>query len=148
MHFIAILFNSMMLMCTVYASIFGGRTGLAGSLIFVAATALTIIAFNAEPNWNNTSYGMFAVDLGCLLALIFLAMKSNRYWPIWATGFQIAAVATHLATMFAADTVPYAYRALLGFWSIPILLVMVLGTLKDRRFEWAATQARDGGSPI
>ena len=135
MDFVTILFNLMLLLCAAYASIFGGRTGRAGSLIFVGATILTIVAFNANPSWQSTSYGIFAVDLACLLALLALALKSNRYWPIWATGFQAAAVATHLATLFAEDTVPDAYRALLSFWSIPILLVMVLGTMKDHKFD-------------
>ncbi|MEP7350984.1 MAG: hypothetical protein ABI668_13685 [Sphingorhabdus sp.] len=137
MHFITVLFNFTLLMCAIYASIFGGRTGRGGSIIFIAATILTIVAFNANPTWNDTSYGVFAVDLGCLAALVFLATRSTRYWPIWAVGFQTVAVATHLATIFAEDTVPNAYRALLSFWGIPILVVMVAGTCRDHQYELA-----------
>lgn len=137
MSFITILFNLMLLLCAAYASIFGGRTGKAGSLIFIGATALTITAFNANPNWSEVSYGIFAVDLACLIALAVLATKSDRYWPIWALGFQTIAVATHVATMLADDTVPQAYRALLSFWGIPILIAMVAGTLKDRKYQLA-----------
>lgn len=137
MSFITILFNFALMLCAGYASIFGGRTGRAGSLIFIAATALTLIAFSVEPSWRDTSYGIFIVDLGCLIALAVLAAKTNRYWPIWALGFQTIAVATHLATMVADETVPQAYRALLSFWGIPIIIVMVLGTMKDRRYALA-----------
>jgi len=60
-----------------------------------------------------------------------LACNSGRYWPIWATGFQIVAVATHFASLWIPDIVPIAYQALLSFWSIPILGVMVAGTWLD-----------------
>jgi hypothetical protein len=62
-------------------------------------------------------------------------MNSNRFWPIWALGFQTVAVATHLATIWVPDIVPKAYQALLSFWSIPILWVMVAGTRKDQKYE-------------
>lgn len=130
----------MLLLCAGYASIFGGRTGRAGSLIFITATILTIVAFKANPTWTQTSYGIFAVDLGCWLALGILAIKTDRYWPIWALGFQTIAVSTHLATMVAEDIVPHAYRALLSFWGIPVLFSMVAGTLIDRRYVKAAPQ--------
>ena len=124
-----------LLLCVLYGSVAGGRTGKAGSAIFVAATALTAIGAMLNPTWASTSYAVFAVDSGCLLLLAALAVNSNRFWPIWAVGFQMVAVATHVATMWIPDIVPKAYQAILSFWSIPILWVMVAGTRKDRRYE-------------
>jgi hypothetical protein len=129
-----------LLLCIAYASMFGGRTGRMGSLIFVLATVLTALGTIVEPTWASTSYTILAVDSGCLLALAALAIYSNRFWPIWAVGFQIVAVATHLATIWIPDIVPKAYQALLSFWSIPILWVMVAGTRKDWRHQKAAKQ--------
>lgn len=126
-----------LLLCVVYASFVGGRTGRAGSVIFIAATAFSALAAMMNPTWASTSYALFAVDSGCLLALAALALHSNRFWPIWAVGFQTVAVATHLATIWIPDIVPKAYQAMLSFWSIPILWVMVAGTRKDRRYQKA-----------
>jgi hypothetical protein len=124
-----------LLLCAAYGSAAGGRTGKAGSAIFLTATALTAAGAMLNPTWASTSYAVFAVDSGCLLLLAVLAVKSNRFWPIWATGFQLVAVATHVATIWIPDIVPKAYQAILSFWSIPILWVMVVGTRKDRRYE-------------
>lgn len=124
-----------LLLCVGYASVFGGKTGLAGSAIFVAATVLTALATFVNPTWASTSYAVFAVDGGCLLLLAALAVNSNRFWPIWAVGFQTVAVATHIATIWIPDIVPKAYQAILAFWSIPILWVMVAGTRKDRQYQ-------------
>jgi len=124
-----------LILCVGYASINGGRTGKAGAIIFLVATALSAGAATLNPTWASASYGLFAVDTGCLLALVVLAMNSNRFWPIWALGFQTVAVATHMATMWIPDIVPVSYQALLSFWAIPILWVMVTGTRKDRQYE-------------
>lgn len=124
-----------LLLCVAYASFLGGKTGLAGSFIFVMATIFTALGTLLNPTWASTSYAVFAVDSACLLALAVLAVNSNRFWTIWALGFQIVAVATHLATIWMPDIVPKVYQALLSFWSIPILWVMVAGTRKDRIYE-------------
>lgn len=129
-----------LMLCIAYASLLGGRTGRAGSLIVVLASVLTGFASTLDPTWADTSYAIFAVDSSCLLALATLAIRSSRFWPIWAAGFQTVAVATHIATMLIPDFTPKAYHALLSFWSIPILWVMVAGTRKDWNCQKAAKQ--------
>lgn len=135
-----------LLLCVGYASTAGGRTGRIGSAIFVTATGLTKLATLYDATWASTSYAVFAIDAGCLLALALLAIHSNRFWPIWAVGFQTVAVATHLATIWVPDLLPKAYQALLAFWSIPILWVMVAGTRKDWNYQ-QADRRRATGQP-
>ena len=131
MDTILLAFYSALLLCAAYASLNGGRTGKAGSAIFIVASIMTVAAARMNPSWAGTSLGLFAVDAGCLLALLILALMSNRFGPIWALGFQTVAVATHLATLSIPDVVPKSFQALLSFWAIPILWVMVAGTHKD-----------------
>lgn len=135
MDILQIAFVLALLLSVIYGSVAGGRTGQAGSAIFILATFLSAAGAMLNPEWASTSYAVFAVDAGCLLALVVLAMNSNRFWPIWAMGFQLVAVATHVATIWIPDIFPKAYQALLSFWSIPILWVMVAGTRKDRKYE-------------
>lgn len=127
------MFLTALLLSVVFAAVFGGRTGKAGALIFVLATALTFLVGGINPSWANTAFGILVVDLACLIALAWLATRSTRYWPIWATGFQLIAVLTHVATMLAPDILPRIYQALATFWAVPILGVMVVGTILDRR---------------
>ncbi len=131
MYFLPIVFMIMFVLCSVYASIWGGRTGRVGAIIFISATAFTDIAARYNPSWASTSYGVLLVDTACLVGLVILALRTNRHWPIWALGFQTAAVATHLATIAAPDILPKVYQAIAAFWSIPILAAMVTGTTLD-----------------
>ncbi len=132
MPFREFVFIFLLFACVVYASLFGGKTGRWGAAIFVGATVLSNVAARFNPDWASPSYGVFWVDMGCMTALLVLASNSNRYWPIWALGFQIVSVATHFAMMIAPDIVPVVYQSIESFWSIPILGVMVLGTT----FDW------------
>lgn len=134
-------FSFALVLCVGYATLFGGRTGLAGSAIFIFASLLTGAGAMLDPSWASTSYAVFAVDSLCLLALAGLAINSNRFWPIWAVGFQTVAVATHIATIWVPEIVPKAYHAMLSFWSLPILWVMVIGTRNDRKYERGAAPA-------
>jgi hypothetical protein len=131
MYFLQIVFTVLLLACSLYACIWGGRTGRMGSAIFIMATVLSNIAARFNPGWASTSFGVLWVDAGCFGGLAVLALRSNRYWPIWALGFQTITVATHLATIIAPDIVPRAYQAIAAFWSIPILGAMVTGTTLD-----------------
>ena len=139
-------FLGALFLCLAYSATFGGRTGRAGAAIFASATLFTALGTLMQPDWAGTSYAVFAADLACLLALAFLACSSTRYWPVWATGFQVVAVATHIATFWIPDVVPAAYQALLSFWSMPILGVMVAGTRLDmRKASSKADERSDAG---
>jgi hypothetical protein len=134
MNFLVAVYLLTLLASSLYALLFGGRTGRAAVAIFGVASGLTSFATQINPNWVSTSYGVFMVDAACLLALLLLALVSNRYWPIWAVGFQTISVATHLATIVAPDILPKAYQAIAAFWSLPILAAMVVGTTLDWRY--------------
>jgi hypothetical protein len=132
---ITILFIVALLLSSTYASFAGGRTGRAAALIQIVAAFLTIFADRQEIFWGGLDFGVFMVDATCLFALAWLALYSNRYWIIWIVGFQTSAVAAHLARLLAPDIVPKAYEALVAFWGIPMLAVMVAGARKDWRFD-------------
>lgn len=128
---IAILFLAALLLVSGYAIAFGGRTGILGAGIFIAASVFTVLADRAGLTWDGMNIGIVIVDALCWLALLWLALHSGRYWPIWAAGLQLAAFLTHLSRLLAPDIAPRAYDALVAFWSLPILLIMLIGIRKD-----------------
>ncbi len=134
-------FATVLLLSCLYAAWRGGRSGRIGAIIFLTASILTVPATSQNPAWTTRMVYIWAVDLGCLLALMILAFNSRRYWPIWATGFQTASIATHGAITLYPDGPPVVYMGLESFWSIPILLVMLAGTRLDHKAD--ALRKRD-----
>lgn len=130
---IKLAFATLLVLTCFYAAWRGGRSGKVGAAIFVTASLLNIPATAPNPSWSSEMVYIWAIDLGCLAALATLALYSRRYWPIWATGFQIASVATHFAVSLYPDGPPRVYMALETVWSVPILLVMLIGTRLDHK---------------
>lgn len=141
MDFITLAFNLALLFGAGYANIYGGRTGKAGAAILIATTIFWCITARMDAGWVGISFWLLAMDSGCLLVLVILALTSDRYWPIWAMGLQTAAVATHLAALFAPDTMSAIYQALLSVWTLIILWVMVNGTRRDWQYERGSSHA-------
>ncbi len=129
---VALLFWTLTLGCCGFAARTGGVVGRWGALLFLTTAALSFVP-DFHATWTSPSVVLLAIDSCYLLALWALAVRSHRYWPIWAAGFQAISVVTHLARLIDESVVPKLYRAMESVWAIPILLAMVVGSELDRR---------------
>ena len=51
------------------------------------------------------------IDLAVLLAFVAVAVRSDRFWPLWISGLQLTISISHLLKAIDADLVPRAYAA-------------------------------------
>lgn len=79
----------------------------------------------------SPEYGILAVDLMLVGWLGALALGTDRFWPMWATGFHLVGVIIHVARMADPTVVPPAYAAGQVFWSYPVLAALLWGTLVE-----------------
>lgn len=102
--------------------------------LYFTAVLFTLPVQGNQQDWEGgINVPVFLVDLGLMVGLYILAMRSRRYWPLWVAGFHLITLTTHLAT-FAAPT--YAFRVYFGLatiWAVPKLLVLAYGVELDRR---------------
>jgi hypothetical protein len=112
-----------------FAFTYGRKTERWGAAIMFFGSLLSLPAETLfGSGWQSPEYGVLAVDVLGFIALLVLALRSNRFWPLWATSFQAIAVVTHLATMADHSILPRAYAIAQPFWGYPMLLALVLGT--------------------
>jgi hypothetical protein len=83
--------------------------------------------------YTNIEYGLLAIDLVMLVAFVAIAMRSDRFWPLWVAALQLTNSMAHLMKAIDLDLVPVAYRAAAVFWSYPILLILAIGTWRTHR---------------
>lgn len=131
----SVLFFTLLIGSCGFAIVRGGWEGRVTVAIFLASFAFTVYFNPGRNNWVHTNLGVMAVDSICMLALAVVAATSKRNWPIWVLGFQIAAVATHGATLTTPTVAARAYYAFSSFWSIAEMAVMVAGIAFDRRHD-------------
>jgi hypothetical protein len=112
----------------------GGGPERAGMVIIVAGSVVSaILGLGPIQNPQALDLWMLFSDSLVLLALGSLALRSLRYWPLWATSFHAITVMTHVADLLAPDKVPTAYLILQGLWIYPIFVAILLGIYGHRQ---------------
>jgi hypothetical protein len=94
----------------------------------VAIASLVTVALVSPfaRRFHSMEWGVFGVDFCLLLVLILIVSRSRRYWPLWATGFQVVALISNTAILSPVS--PRAYALAQGFWAYAILGSVIAGT--------------------
>jgi hypothetical protein len=130
---VALLFWGLVLLCGGFAAAYGGRAGRHIALIYFAACVATSWVTRDNLAWLHPHYPAFGVDLALLGALSWVALRSDRWFPIWFTGLHLVAVTSHLASIIAPGFSPRVYFLVQAVWSIPMLATLATGVALDRR---------------
>jgi hypothetical protein len=83
-------------------------------------------------------YAYLTIDGLLLIAAVIYVLKERVFWPMWFAGFQMIAVVSHSARLILSGPIPAMYAQLAGFWAVPALISMAIGTVMDRRAGLAA----------
>lgn len=121
-------YYSFLIFCCGYALYRGSRAEYVGASIMILGSISTaIFARVFEATWTGLEIGIFVIDIVALYALIHLTLVSDRFWPMWATGFHLLAVSVHTAIMVAPEVTPWAFATGAAFWAYPMLLALAIG---------------------
>jgi hypothetical protein len=112
----------------------GQRDERLGMMILVLGSMASVFAYSPrEVRWNDVELPLLAVDIVVLAAFFWLAIKSDRFWPLWVTAFQLLTVIAHLARILDTRFIAWVYAAAAADGGYLMILVMVLGTLSARK---------------
>lgn len=137
-----VIFWSILLFCCGYALLRGGRYERIAAAVFLAATLLSVLGhFWLEVRYMAVDSADVAIDTAVLAALIAIALTSDRFWPLWAAGFQLVGSTAHLLKTIDLGFDPWGYAVAARFWSYPILLVLFIGAWRQHRRTVAAASA-------
>ena len=76
------------------------------------------------------------LDGGELVAIMWLALRANRMWPLWAAAAQLICVSGHVAAFVDVGGMRRAYWAMTQLPPYIQLIALVLGAVAHaRRFE-------------
>jgi hypothetical protein len=83
--------------------------------------------------YSGVEAGILLVDIGALAGFTWVALRSERFWPLWVAGLQLTTVIAHGLKGVQLDLMPQAYAAAARFWVYPIFLIIVVGTWRSAR---------------
>lgn len=138
-------FAGLLLLCCGYALLRGGAPEQVGALLLVLAFVLTIPVHRLLDTigYRFAGAGTAVIDAALLAALIVLAWRSTRFWPLWMAGWQLATVITHAAKAVDPAMLAAGYAVEGQAWSYLIVLAIAGGTWRHQRRASAGVE--DGG---
>ena len=110
-------------------------------LLAVVATRFAISPLSKR--YSGIENGLLIIDLLMLSAFVVIALRSQRFWPLWVAGLQLTNSMAHLMKAIELDLMPVAYRAAAVFWSYPILIILAIGTWRTHRRRLVREAADD-----
>lgn len=127
-------YYALLVLCWVYALLKGGAPERIGASIIGTGSVLSLVALSGPARmFMSVEIGVFLVDVACLVAFLILALRAERYWPLWIAGLQLIGTTGHAVKMVDPEIIRRAYQFVLVFWSYPMLLLIVLGTWRHQQ---------------
>lgn len=130
----AAIFLPLLLAICLYALWRGGTDERIVALTCLGGTAATLLTVSPMTGrYADIEGGLALVDFVVLAGFVGVALRSNRFWPLWVAGLQLTTALGHGFKAIDDNLVPGAYGAALQFWSYPILLILAVGTWRRHR---------------
>lgn len=128
------LFRILLALVALYALLRGKRDERQVGLIFVIGVIATeLVLPPARERFAGVETRLMFVDLAVFAGFLWVALRSERFWPLWMAGLQLTAILGHALKAVDAELFARAYGAALVFWAYPMLLVLAVGTWRNRR---------------
>ena len=114
------------------------------AIVCLVATFATRLALSpTAQRYSSLEVGVLIVDSVTFVAFSFIALRSERFWPLWVSGLQLTTTMAHFMKAIDASLFPQAYAAAGRFWGYPILLILAIGahrtSLRARRASALST---------
>lgn len=128
------LFYGIQVAASVYAILRGGAPErLTGLALLLAAASTGLIQRNILVLFAGLEIGVMVVDLILLAVMVAITLKADRFWPAWVTALHALGTGAHLARALSPDVIRLVYAFLSAAWSYPIVLLLVIGTVRHSR---------------
>ena len=127
-------FRILLALVVLYALLRGSRDERHVALIcLVGAVLTTLVLSPLAERFESVETPVMLVDLAVLAGFIVVALRSERFWPLWVAGLQLTTIMGHVVKEVDLALLPRAYGAALNFWAYPIVLILAIGTWRTQR---------------
>ncbi len=129
-----IIYHALLIAVCAYAYLHGRRDErFAATICIVATLATRLVVSPVASRYSGVESGVFLVDLLTLAGFTFIALRTDRFWPLWVAGLQLTTMVAHGLKAIEINLVPQAYAAAARFWVYPIFLIIIVGTWRSHQ---------------
>jgi len=102
-----------------------------GIVLVLGVIATHLVISPLRTRFASVETHVFVVDIIVFLGFLWVALRSERFWPLWIAGLQLTAILGHVIKAVDIGLFPKAYAAAMVFWSYPIVLILAVGTWRS-----------------
>ena len=99
----------------------------------IVATFATNLVYSPVGSYAGVETGVLIVDALAMLGFTFIALRTDRFWPLWVAGLQMTTLVGHVLKAIDPLLIPQVYAAAARFWVYPIFLIIVIGTWRGHQ---------------
>lgn len=111
----------------------GGAPERAVASCFVLGFIATLASYTALPvRFTSVETAVALIDAAMLAALLAIAMKADRMWPMLVAGLQLDIVMVHALKAVDAGVMRSIYAIMMTVWAYPQLILLVVGVIRHR----------------
>lgn len=122
---IPLLYLMLLVGCGLLAWCRGDPTERVAAAILVIGSLLSFVFGPAHLEWGKVSAALLAIDLAGLAAFLWLARRSEKYWPIWAASLQLLSLTAGIGQALKPSEGAIAYAIDEQIWAWLILLLVI-----------------------
>ena len=139
------LFRVLLVLVTLYAFLRGRRDERQVVSIFVIGVIATeLVLPPPRLRFEGVETHLMLVDVAVFLGFLWVALRSERFWPLWIAGLQLTEIFGHVLKAIDLQLFARAYAAALVFWAYPMLLILAVGTWRSHRRHLEQRQGSPG----
>lgn len=143
-----IIYIVLLLGVTVTVLRIGEQESVIAVLTICAGTALTVLSLIVSGSrYDIFSILVASVDFVAFGVQLTHAMLSRRYWTLCLPAFQSITCLTHAVKYLAPELLPRVYSAGQGFWTYPMLFLILSAALWARADRKAREAKQTTGEP-
>ncbi|HEU5481738.1 MAG TPA: hypothetical protein VFU80_01420 [Sphingomicrobium sp.] len=127
-------FWALLLITCGYALWRGRKYEQMSAIIFITASIASVLARSWSENpYFGVQVSDLVIDSLVLAGTLAIALRSDRFWPLWVAGLQLTIGLSHILKALEPDLLPLAYAAAERFWSYPTLVILFIGAWRQHR---------------
>jgi hypothetical protein len=124
-----ILFDLLLFGSCGYALLKGTRDA---QIVAVTTLVANFASYLVVSRYAGIETGVLAVDILVLVAFIAVALRSDRFWPLWIAGLQLTTTFGHVLRAIEDQMMPIAYAVSLRLWVYPIHIILIIAVWRSQ----------------
>lgn len=119
-----IIYGVLLWATTIYALRKGGLEERIAALgLFISSYLTWIVIRPFATRYSNLEIPVVSVDATLAVILLWLALRSDKFWPLWLVAMQTLATLAHFAP-WVPHIIPWGYGSAVAIWGYPMLIVL------------------------